>query len=341
MSYDILRRELKQGVTRRLYLFYGPEDYLVRYYSAEIEKLVVEPHSKDVSYSLFEGKTDPEPVYGACGSYPMSGGRKLVVLNNCGLFKRTAEDGGAAGGDRQKKEKRITFEHIIGNIPDFACLLIIEREVDKRVSLFKQISANGLAVEFTYRTPYELEDWARAVAGRDGRQFTRDALRQFVAYNGESMTRLKTELDKLLMYTAEKKGVTASDVNAVCTVPLNAKIFDLLDNALAGQKKLALSQLDLLLRDREPPMRIFTALSNHIALLRHIKYLAEKGMKLRDATKLLGLNPYRAEKLWRQSARLSPQSLSVAAETCLAQDLAVKRGVIGDASALYNLVAQI
>jgi hypothetical protein len=71
------------------------------------------------------------------------------------------------------------------------------------------------------------------------------------------------------------------------------------------------------------------------------EYLADGGAKLPYATKLLGLNPYRAEKLWRQSARVTPRTLSRAAEICHAQDMAVKRGIIGDVSALQSVVSGI
>ena len=90
MSYETLRRELKQGVARNLYLFYGPEDYLKRHYTGELEKLIVEPIAKDVSINVFEGKPDPGAIYDACMAYPFFGGRRLVVLKNCGLFKQSS-----------------------------------------------------------------------------------------------------------------------------------------------------------------------------------------------------------------------------------------------------------
>ena len=393
MSYDILRRELKEKKTRGLYLFYGPEEYLKRHYASEIEKLVIEPFAKDISYNMFEGKLDPGALYGACAAYPMFGDRRLVVLNNCNLFKpaqsgaskrgkgknsvagvsqfslassveadgliqignlnEISKDGdsdiggvesgndGVAGAEKQGGKKRVTIESVIDELPDFTCLLIIEQEIDKRLSLFKQVAAKGLVVEFAYRTPAELEDWVRAIAGRDRLQFTRDALRHFVGNAGETMTALRAELDKLLLYAAGSRGITIDDVNAVCSFSLKIKIFDLLDNVLAGQKRLAILELETLLKEREPAMRVLSTVSNHIVLLAHIKELAARGVRLPDATKQLGLNPYRAEKLWRQSARVTPETLFRAVELCNEQDVAIKTGKIKDIAALHMLVASI
>ena len=359
MSYDILKRELKDGVARGLYLFYGPEDYLKRHYMAEIERLIIPPEARDVAYNLFEGRPEHGVLYDACTAYPLIGGRRMVVLQNSGLLKQGADGGGgrrrAAGA--AAKSRRVSpkapkkadpavedgnpLEALIDNLPDFTCLLINETEVDRRLSIYNKITANGLVVEFAPRSQPELEDWVRACAGRDGMQFTRGALRQFMENAGESMTAIKMELDKLLMYAAGKRGITQDDVAAVCNISLKTRIFDLLDNVLAGQKRQALSELDALLAEREPSIKILTTLSNHLILLRHMKGFAESGAKLSDVTKLMGLNQYRAEKLWRQCARIQPEIISRAIDMCGKQDTAIKNGLIDDETALRLLVAKI
>ena len=351
MSYDVLRRELKQGVVRGLYLFYGPEEYLKRYYAGEIEKLVADPIAKDVSRIVFEDNADPGAVYDACAAYPLFGGKRLVVLKNCGLFK-PGQSGAKRG--RAKRETKpverqsgdatpasLPFATIIEALPEFTCLLIIEDEADKRLSLFKQISEKGLIVEFSYRSPNELEDWVKAIAGRDGKMFARDALKHFVAFSTGSMTELRSELDKLLMYTQAKSGITLEDVNAVCDLSLKVKIFGLLDSILAGKKRQANDELDALLREREPAMRIIASISNHLVLLRQIKGLADAGVKLTEATKLMGLNPYRTEILWRQSARLASGAVERAIEQCCYCDMAIKNGYESDLAALRMLVMSI
>jgi len=381
----VLKSELKEGVTRGLYLFYGPEDYLKRHYIAEIERLIVPTVAKDVAFNLFEGRPERGVLNDACAAYPLIGSRRFIVLQNSGLLKPGADAGGrkrtagsaaktkrassktpkkpvsAASRASAKQYSEIVYgeqpregeggqtpnadenplDAIIDNLPDFTCLLINESEVDRRLSIFNKITAKGLVVEFTRRTPDELEDWVRANAGRDGVQFTRGALRQFMENAGESMTEIKMELDKLLMYAAGKRGITQEDVSAVCSISLKARIFVLLDNVLAGRKKQALSELDALLSEREPPMKILSTLSNHLILLRHIKGLAAGGAKLSDVTKLMGLNQYRAEKLWKQCAGVQTQIISGAIEMCIAQDTAIKNGKTDDETALRLLVAKI
>jgi DNA polymerase-3 subunit delta len=346
MSYELLRQELKEGKTRGLYLFYGPEDYLIRHYAREIEKNVVEPFAKDISYSFFQEQIDLRALYDACVAYPLFGDRRLVVVKDSGLLKQGAGGGrrkkggeGPAGAETAASAHDLSLSAIIDILPNSTCLLIIEKEVDKRLALFGKIGKKGLIVEFALRTAGEIEEWARAIAGRDGLKFTRDALRLFTELAGETMTEVRAELDKLLMYCAGGQGITRGDVLAVCGFSLKTRIFDLLDNILAGRKKQALSELDILLGEREPAMRIMAAISNHLILLRHIKGLAADGVKPHEAAVFMGLNPYRAEKLWRQSSRISPQTITAAIEQCFEQDNAIKSGRINDTAALYVLTS--
>ena len=352
MSFNILKKELIEGVVRGLYLFYGPEAYMAGHYAKEVERLIIEPFAKDVSYNLFDGKADLWAIYNACVASPFFGERRLVVVKDSGLFKPAPADGAQkrVGGQKRdsakkregpQKQVEMSLGYIIDHLPKSTCLLIMEPTADKRTSLYKHIAEKGLVVEFALQPQSKLESWAMTIAGRGGMKFTRDALRLFIDVAGDSMTEVRSELDKLLMYVSGKRGITAEDVAAVCHIPLRAKIFDLLDNIAAGRRKQAMIELDALLREREPAMRIMSVLSGHLVLLLQIKALADGGARLSEATKLMGLHSYRAEKLWRQGARVSAGDVALAIEQCHIQDVAVKSGQIGDIPALQLLVASI
>ena len=369
-----MTREIKQDVIRGLYLFYGPEEYLVRHYAVEIERLIVDPAARDVCFSLFEEKPDYDAVFDACTAYPMFGERRLVVLKNCGLFKRAAQTKNSSESSTRPQTKSASelsarpqaksaselsarpqaksasepsaraqafLRELLEKLPEFTCLLIMEQEVDKRLSIYKMVNDKGLAVEFGYRTPYELENWVRAIAGRDGLTFTREALRLFMENAGASMTGIRPELDKLLLYASDKKGITAEDVADACSLSIKTRIFDMLDNAVTGRRAPELAELEKLLRDREPPIKILSALANHLVLLKRMKNLSSGGVKLSEAADLMGLNPYRAEKLWRLSSRVSLDFLARAVDLCFERDVAIKTGKLNDAAALRLLVASM
>ncbi|MDR3120794.1 MAG: DNA polymerase III subunit delta [Clostridiales bacterium] len=361
MSLEVLKRELKEGKGRGLYLFYGPETYLVRHYAAELEKLVVEEFARQISYQEFGERPDPGAVYDACMAAPLFGERRMVVVRRAGLLKPAA---GAGGGKKKPPAKKstaasgasgpsrgsgaarrgaanVTFEALIEDLPPSTCLLIIEDEVDKRLKLFGQIGRGGLVVEFPYQPPHELEKWVAAIAARDGKRFTRGALRLFMEGAGESMTEIRSGLDKLLLYAAEKTGIDEDDVAAVCPAPLKTRIFDLMDAVSAGKRLAALSLLDDLLAMREPVQLVMSLLSDHLVKLSLIKRLAMQGMRPKEAAALTGLHPYRTEKLWQQGARLDPEQLARAVEACYDRDLAIKSGRMDETLALELLIASI
>ncbi|MDR1440740.1 MAG: DNA polymerase III subunit delta [Clostridiales bacterium] len=417
MSLDILKRELKANQIRKLYLFYGPEKYLARHYSHEIESRVVDDFARMVSYDVFEGSQKLEPIYEACQSPPLFGGRRMVVVKNAGIFKASAkpsEEGAdsasrnaAGGGDegaapetgaqadtraeagtpaagalaagaghgaageknagakpasRAKKSAsagmrgmpagtkraaakpgagKLDFGTIMAELPDTSCLLVVEDEIDKRLKLFTQASKIGLVVEFPYQKPSDIERWIANIAAREGKSFERGALRHFLEKSEESMTEIRSELDKLLAYTGQRKRVTMDDIAAVCSFSLKARIFDLMDAVVAADKPKAIYELHALLTLREPAIRVMSMLSGHMILLRQVKLMTERGRRLEEITELMKLNPYRAKILQRQCRHCGLGRLEGAIQKCYEYDLAVKSGRLDKDLALELLVASI
>jgi DNA polymerase III delta subunit len=235
----------------------------------------------------------------------------------------------------------LTFETIVSELPDTTCLLIVEKEVDKRMKLYSLIAKTGLAVEFPLQKPPELEKWVANIAARSGKQFERGAQGYFMEKSEDSMTAIKSELDKLLMYTGERSRITMGDIAAVCSFSLKARIFDLMDAVVAGQRLKAIAELRALMEQREPAIRIMAMLSGHLALLRHMKLMSGRGMQLNEITELMKLNPYRAKILWRQCRRCQPDRLDGAIKKCYEQDFAVKSGRLDKDAALELLVASL
>ncbi|MDR1439231.1 MAG: DNA polymerase III subunit delta [Clostridiales bacterium] len=273
------------------------------------------------------------------------GGDNAAAATDAG--RKTARARGSAKGSAKGAARgaagpaAITFETIVSSLPDTACLLIIEKDVDRRMKLYGLISKAGLAVEFPLQQPAALEKWVASIVARSGKQFERGALAYFMEKSEESMTAIKSELDKLLLYVGERSRITTGDIAAVCSFSLKARIFDLMDSVVSGQSLKAMAELHALAEQREPATKIMIMLSGHLVLLRHMKMMALGGKQLNEITEIMKLNPYRAKILWRQCRRCQPQLLEAAVRKCYEQDLAVKSGRLDKDAALELLVASL
>ena len=361
MSIDILKGELKAGVLRRLYLFYGPEEFLVRHYAGELEKAAVPEGARPFCVTVFDGRPAPGKVADACHVFPLVGDRNFVVVKNAGLLKPAPS--GKAGEARQKPAAKRApgaddgYEELVASVPAHACLLVIEDEVDRRMRLFTQMSKHGLAVEFARQKADELAKWAAMVASRHGMRFEGAALRRFMERAGDSMTEIRSELDKLVAYAkgpaapaapaspaggpAARASISERDVDAVCSFPPRARIFDLMDSVADGDRLKAAATLDTLFATGEPAPKISAMLSRHLILLRQAKRLRDRGLSLGAATEAMKMNPYRARILWRQCAGFRASALDGAIQSCYEFDMAAKTGALGANLALEMLVASI
>ena len=393
MSLEQLKRDFKEKKIRKVYLFYGQEDYLIRHYSAELEKAVFVSGGQGGSgmdignLNHFDGEKNLERIHDACIAYPFFAEKRMVVIRNSGAFgvekeqksdkKSAAEteesvDSGtvsvvdkkldseghrslsvAAAGKQPGTGKKagrakgkaaaskLTMEQIVEVIPDTTCVLIIEDKVDKRRKLFGTISKQGLVVEFPYQKAEDIERWVANILTKGQKRISRNALKMFMERNGESLTEIKNELDKLMLYSGESADITEEDVRKVCTVTVKTKIFDLMDSVTAGDKRKALSELDSLILMKEPVQKIMIMLSKHLVQMAQMKNLSDYGKGLNEITTLMKLNPYHAKILFRQCKNYQREQLDAAVQKCYEKDLSVKSGLMEGTLALESLIATL
>jgi DNA polymerase-3 subunit delta len=325
MSFDILKRELKNGTFRNIYLFYGPETYLLNYYVKSFKDKLLDNIAMQLNYIILEGSVSVSDIISFCTTLPMFSDNKLVVLKRVGVLKPTYA----------------ALTELFSDFPDFTHLIIIEDTVDKRLKLYKDIVKYGLPVEFAIQPPYALEDWVKNICTKEGKSFDRPALALFMQKSEPFMTEIKNELDKLLLYTGERKRIVIDDVNNVCSFSAKTRIFDLIDSLVNGNRQKAASELNDLLSLKEPVQKIMIMISKHFIQLRQLKNLAIANTSLADATSMLGINPYAAKIMWRQCAKYQLSRLDDIIRKCYMQDLAVKSGNIDSDSALDILIASI
>ena len=383
MSIELLKKDIREKKLRRVYLFYGQEDYLIRHYIGELEKVIcgaLSGPSADIgNLSRFDAEKNLSRIYDACAAFPLFVEQRMILIQNSGAFKAEKEKDSAndrsdkssgkgpsgvsndpstqltesveasvAGKKAPRRGKgnaaaaqKMTYEWIVENSPDTASILMVEEKVDKRRKLYGLISKQGLVVEFPYQKPEDLERWVLNILSKNSKRIARNTLRMFMERNGESMTEIKNELDKLMLYTGNEQDITEEAVRQVCTVTMKTKVFDLMDSVTAGEKLKALAELDSLILMKEPIQKIMIMLSKHLVQMEQIKGLSEAGMSLGEITAMMKLNPYHAKILYRQCAKYGADQLKQAVQLCYERDLAVKNGKMEGILALESLIAAL
>ncbi len=337
MSFDILKKELKENKLQNVYLFYGQEDYLIKYYMNAIANLIVNEETKDLNYIYLEGKKDTETLIENCETMPIFSDKKLVIARNSGFFK--SKKGGGEGSDKKSENNKLA--DYIDNIPPYTCLIFVEQEVDKRIKLVNTIKKKGLVVEFDYQKPADLVKWVAKVFKSHKKTIDSIAASYIVENSEYSMVELLNEIDKIVNFIGDKQQISIDDVQSVCTKTIKSRIFDLTDAVAEGNISKALILLNDMASLKEPMQKIMYMIVRQIRMVYRMKLLKQQGLREDAAAKQLGLTPFVASKVLGLSRNMDIGILEKAMYYSLELDESIKTGKMTDRTAIELLIASM
>ncbi len=309
-----LNEDIKTGQLKNVYLLYGEEAYLKKQYKEKLTNAIVSVNDT-MNYAYYEGKgTNPAELIDLAETMPFFAERRLIVVENSGFFKNAAPE----------------LADYIKDMPDTACFLFVETEVDKRGKMYKAVKAKGRAVELGRQDEKTLLYWIAAQVKKENKQIREQTARYLVSRTGDDMENLSQELEKLFSYTLGRTEITVEDIEAVCTVQITNRIFDMVEAVAVRQQKKALDYYYDLLALKEPPMRILYLLSRQFRLLLQVKDLKKKGYDKGAVAKTAGLHPFAAGKYIQQCRNFSGEELRKIMEDAADTEELVKTGRLSD-----------
>ena len=165
-----------------------------------------------MNYHYFEGKgLDVQEIISLADTMPFFGERRLIQIEDSGFFKSAVD----------------ALVEYLPTMPDTTCILFVESEVDKRSRMFKKVKELGHVAEMTRQDTSQLAAWAGGILKREGRNITRNSMELLLSKTGDDMENIRMELEKLISYTLGRDTITDQDIEAVCTVRVTNKIFDM------------------------------------------------------------------------------------------------------------------
>lgn len=336
MSIDSLKEDIKTKKFKSLYLFYGPEEYLKKYYLESIENALLQEDLKSLNKIVLEGKITTGTIIDHCETLPVFSDKKLVVVKNSGLFKAK----GKGGQDGKGKTAKDDFLDYLANVPDHSCLVFYEEEIDKRMKAVDSVKKKGLIVEFLYQKPTELVKWVSKAFKSNKKDIDPMTASQLVENCEQGMTEILNEINKLVLYTGERTKITGADIEKVCTKSVKSRIFDLTDAISEKNAAKALNLLEDMVILKEPMPKVLFMITRQFRQILEMKLLCGSGMRQDEAAAKIGITPFAAGKIQKQSNGFSVKTLKQAVEECLELDMAIKTGRMDDRIAAELLITR-
>ena len=309
-----LNEDIKSGVFRQTYLLYGEEAYLKKQYKDKLTKAIL-PEGDTVNYAYYEGKgIQPGELIDLAETMPYFAERRLIVVENSGFFKNASPE----------------LADYIRTMPETACFLFVENEVDKRGKLYKAVKEKGRIAEMGRQDEKTLLYWIAGNVKKEERQIKESTARYLISLVGTDMENLEKEMEKLFSYTLGKSEITIQDIDDICTSQVTNQIFAMVEAVAAKQQKKALDYYYDLLALKEPPMRILYLLSRQFKLLMEVRDLAGKGFDKSQIAKTVGLHPFVVGKYMQQCRDFSETELRSILEDAADTEEMVKTGRLND-----------
>lgn len=348
----ILWKSIKNNDIGRLYLFFGPEGYLIRNYCEQMEMALLADEFKMLNKVVLSGKVSPSQIIDNCRTSPVFSDRRMIIVKDSGLLKggKKAEESTQLQKIQERKAGRTAsgkkgddeLAAFLQELPEHVCLIFVETEIDKRAKRYLDIfEKNGLIVEFDYKKPDDLAAWTIKRIKELGHDAAPLTAAMIVDYCEPGMDDVLNEIKKLCAFAGDRVLITEEDVAKVCTRSVKSRVFDLTDAIAARKSRTAISILNDMEALREPMPKVMYMIARQFRQLLQTRLLLRDGAGSREVAAFFKVPPFIADKLIRQAKSFEMKSLEAAAAAGLELDLAVKTGRIGDRAAVELMITGI
>jgi len=250
VSQADVRKQIAAGRVGPLYLIVGADEAGKVALAGEFLDLV-EPELRAFNLDrLYGGETTGAAVVDAARTLPMMAPRRIVMLLHGERLLEPKKDNESTARDLE------TFEAYVTEPVATSCLVIVAT-LDKRKRLAKLLLSKAAVVECT--GPADVNEAARWVKDRvaqGGMSIDARASRLVAERVGPDIARLRSDVERLMLYTAGSKAITAEDVLEVvgpATTPENWGVTNAIERGAAAD---ALRELAMAIDDGAVPYMI-------------------------------------------------------------------------------------
>lgn len=318
-----LNQDIKTRTFKPAYLLYGDEPFLVSSYKKRLREAISGDDTMNFNY--FEGKSpDVNEIISLADTMPFFSERRLIMIDGSGFFKGAPEE----------------LVAYLSQIPETTCMIFCENEVDKRNKLYKKIKEVGYAAELGRQNSDQLMKWSAGILTQNQKKITRQVMEYFLERTGDDMENIRMELEKLICYTMGRDVITKEDVEAVGTVHVSNRIFDMVSAIVSGNTKKAMDLYEDLLTLKEPPMRILFLIARQFNQLLQVKELVAAGKDKGTIASKLKVPPFAVGKLTAQAKAFTREQILSYVKLCVESEEAVKTGRLADRLAVELLITK-
>ncbi len=338
VSPEQLLTRLSKGQPIPGILLLGEDSYLRELCRKKIADTYVPETARDWGLRKFSAEDDDlDAILGQAQTLPMLASQQVIFVSDVDAWERLGED------SRGALVKQLMA--YLANPAPFTILVFEAAALDQRMRLAKIFVEKTLTVSVELSSdPAERVRLAIPLASEMARELGVDLEPDAAEELGEilngELASIRTEIDKLAAYAGDRRKIAREDVDLLVVSERKYSVWELADMLAARQPSRALSFLDRLLRDGEPPAQLLGALAWMYRRLLEAQELPS-GTSAWQAASRLKMRASAAEQAVRQSRKFPRAQLTRGIEALYEADSRLKSGGTSQRAVMEFLVAQL
>ena len=234
-----LRKQIQSRKALGVYLFYGSDVRLIEQMVDAVEALIDPADRPFAAERIYAGEAGGSAVdiSASANIFPMLGDRRIVIVLRAERFlkparaaKSTDTDGDAEDDEPSEGSPLdpAPLEAYLASPSPFTTLVFVASAIDRSRRLTKRLLEKGQHVEFAGLEGDNARDRrdARQAAGAQirtqleaaGRTIDPAAIQMLLDRSGSDISKLRGDVERLLLYTEGETKITRGDVEEVVTV---------------------------------------------------------------------------------------------------------------------------
>ncbi len=205
-----VRKQIAAGRVGAIYLLIGPDEAAKIALTGEFLELVEADLRAFNVDRLYGGETSGAEVVDAARTLPMMVPRRLVLLVHADRLLNPKKESEASARDLE------ILEAYVKTPVDTCCLVLVADAVDKRRSLTRQLLSKATVVECAGPgDAVEAAKWVKDRVAQEGMTIDARTARLVADRVGPDVSRLRSDLERLVLYAAGNKVITEADVKEI------------------------------------------------------------------------------------------------------------------------------
>jgi DNA polymerase-3 subunit delta len=251
-----VRKQIAAGKVAPIYVLLGPDEAAKIALAGEFLELVEADLRAFNVDRLYGGETTGAQVVDAARTLPMMVSRRVVLLLHAERLLNPKKDSDASTRDLE------TLESYVKAPVDTCCLVMVAEAVDKRRSLTKQLLSKATVVECTGPADaVEAAKWVKDRVAKEGLTIDARAARLVADRVGPDVSRLRSDVERLVLYAAGNKAITEADVKEVVAPATSQDDWGVTNAIARGSAGDALRELGLMMDNGAVPYMILGQLA--------------------------------------------------------------------------------